>query len=397
MSLNNPSPYFVHFGCWNNGGCPDNNDVTRVLEKVKSLQPPPDFLSVCGDNYYPTKIKDIQTSSTKKYLDIDKLRSGFECLPTNMPIYMTYGNHDFETNLIQNDTEIVETDCQLTKNELSIVETKPNVHLNLFQQTVFNQNTQLLFLDTTIYDDEDGQNLEDLSEFIHCYNNVKDSNAQSLITNNQTINNTIHNIREKQQMFIRSVVSSVVENNNISNFVIIGHHPLALFKYKKQKMIFIVLSQMLNALLYDEIYIKLSERNINYFYLCADLHQYQPGNIIIKDNMHIRQYIVGTGGTILDNLIRESLFKNVMTKGNIQYSMTEIDINNALEQHGFLTCVASGTNINFDFVRVEPLKGGKKQTIKKYNKTRKIKNKKNKTRKIKNKKNKTRKNINKRK
>ena len=39
---------------------------------------------------------------------------------------------------------------------------------------------------------------------------------------------------------------------------------------------------------------------VNYNYLCADLHLHQEGYVKIND-MVINQYIVGTGGTKLDD------------------------------------------------------------------------------------------------
>ena len=40
----------------------------------------------------------------------------------------------------------------------------------------------------------------------------------------------------------------------------------------------------------------------DFFYLCADLHLYQEGEVTFHDKI-IKQYIVGTGGTKLDDEI----------------------------------------------------------------------------------------------
>lgn len=44
---------FIHFGCWNKGGCLTPNKLSQVMNHLESEYPL--FLSVCGDNYYPEK------------------------------------------------------------------------------------------------------------------------------------------------------------------------------------------------------------------------------------------------------------------------------------------------------------------------------------------------------
>jgi hypothetical protein len=335
------SHYFIHFGCWNKGRCPENNDLTRVLSKINSLTEKPQFLSICGDNYYPFK------EAKKKYLILEELLSGFKCLPSDIPIYMTYGNHDFETNLYIND--VLEQSCTLTKTEIDIVNQEfQNIHLRLFQSTFFGANTKLLFLDTTIYNDND------IAEYEQCYKEVDGKY------------NSSNDVKQDQLEFIRSFVDSI--DSSITNLIIIGHHPIANYKYKKEKMFFLTLNSDFNDILFNIIYSPLKEKgiNLNYFYLCADLHQYQPGNIVINDEMRIKQYIVGTGGAEKDQIIKALIPREPSTLGNLQYSMNDEDLAKSDMKNGFLKCTANGPELVFEFVEVtlDVGVGGKRKTKK---------------------------------
>lgn len=334
--------YFIHFGCWNNGGCPKDNDVSNVLEHIEQLTHKPQFLSICGDNYYPTvkKTKIGENIFKKKYLDIDNYISGLRCLPHNIPIYMTYGNHDFETELYI-DENTIEKDCSLTKNEINIIDSQfHNIKLRLFQSVKFTSNTLLLFLDTTIYD-------EDINEYISCYKEV-DNNYTSIDT-----------IKANQIDFIEYTVDTIMNDNNISNIVIVCHHPLAYYKIKKGKMSFIMLNNEFNDLLYDKIHLPLRDRNINYYYLCADLHQYQPGNIIINGDMNIKQYIVGTAGASKDELNKTYLSTEHRIETNLEYFMNEEDIASATTENGYLICTNNKNNLVFEFIKTLTIGGNK--------------------------------------
>jgi len=50
---------FIHFGCWNNGKCEkDGNNglskMSKLLENIISEETI-NFITLAGDNYYPTK------------------------------------------------------------------------------------------------------------------------------------------------------------------------------------------------------------------------------------------------------------------------------------------------------------------------------------------------------
>ncbi len=277
------SDYFIHFGCWNNGGCPEENALTKVTDAVKQLKPK--FLSICGDNYYPIKNK----TDKKHIFERRQFESGFECLPKNIPIYMTYGNHDFETGLVTGDT--VENDCMLTSLETDLK--IPNIHLKLFQSVQFTKNTLVIFLDTTIYDNEE------IDEYIECYKKVDPALPN------------VEQVKRAQSRFIDETVKHIT--HDVTNIIIVGHHPIAQYKYKKEQMRYMVLSDLADFI-YTHIFEKLGSEK-NYYYLCADLHQYQKGTVTIRDTMKIHQYIVGTGGAKKDPLMKELIptVKSLMT------------------------------------------------------------------------------------
>jgi DNA repair exonuclease SbcCD nuclease subunit len=338
---------FIHFGCWNKGGCPQDNDLTRVLQKIRLLVDKPQFLSICGDNYYPTveKIKqEGKKDVKKKYFMFEHLLSGFRCLPSDIPIYMTYGNHDFETNLYINQSE-QEQICTLTKNEIDIVKNQfSNIHLHLFQSTPFGTNTQLLFLDTTVYDEDD------IEEYEQCYKEVDEKYTSS------------EKVKEAQINFIRSFLSSMPTST--THLIIVGHHPIAQYKYKKEKMQMFAF-HLFARLLFDEIHIPLKEKNIQYFYLCADLHHYQRGHVTINNEMHVQQFIVGTGGAEKDELVKEKIPREPIMDNDVQYVMNDEDIELSQMKNGFLKCTLKDSGgLDFEFIEVD-LVGGVKRKCRK--------------------------------
>ncbi len=96
--------------------------------------------------------------------------------------------------------------------------------------------------------------------------------------------------------------------------------------------------------------------------MCADLHQYQSGNIRIGqgDNvMNIRQYIVGTGGAKRDkydpSLINDQIVEKSIggTRINCTYNMSKYDIAHSRSENGFLICKENRDNtLHFKFYDV---------------------------------------------
>ena len=354
------NPYFIQFGCWNNGGCDETktNGLTNVTRSLSRKTP--EFIVISGDNYYPPK-ETIEGKKKKYFVENDFL-SGFNCLPKNMPIYMNYGNHDYETDLIIDKiTGQTENNCELIKRQKLYVTENPNIQLDLFRAIDFSVSTKVIMIDTTIYDNEEFENC------YQCYRAVD----RAFDTDDKTIIQT--RVKLEQSKFINNVTTEIKSNSSIQNVVIVGHHPLMGFKIKEKKGVELVetlYSADLIEFIYNNIFNQINNPNIKYYYLCADLHQYQCGNVNINGKMSIRQYIVGTGGAKLDKYDKNVIMSshnatyNKTTNDIIStYQMSPEDLENSTAENGFLICEkADDEMLSFKFETTDGriIVGGKK-------------------------------------
>lgn len=374
------NPYFIQFGCWNNGGCDETktNGLTNIMNSLKLKSP--EFIVISGDNYYPPKTEELigDKKIKKKFFVENDFLSGFNCLPKNIPIYMNYGNHDYESGLIM-DNGTKENNCELIKRQQLYVAENPNIRLDLFRAIDFSVSTKIIMIDSTIYDDE---------EFDSCYECYR-ALDKAFDTNDKTTIQTI--VKQEQSKFINNVTNEIKSNSSIHNVVIVGHHPLMGFKIKEKKGVEIVetlYSADLIEFIYNNIFNQINNPNIKYYYLCADLHQYQSGNVSVNGKMQIRQYIVGTGGAKLDkydkNLIMSSHNSNYNKTTNdiiSTYQMSNEDLENSTAENGFLICEKVNDEIlsfKFETTNGRVIVGGKK--TRKNRKKRKNRSRKNKKR-----------------
>lgn len=336
---------FVHFGCWNQGLCDmveKNNPLSNVMftlnEYVKHIDI--DFITVAGDNYYPNKIKIGKDKKIKRIYD-KNLKSGFDCLPNGKEIYMLLGNHDLETNLEKNpnifieDTDTLEENCYILSKELEYSDShKPPIKF-VFNQSKLIDKTLILMIDTSLYS-------KTPEEYLQCYNNLLSKNLKS-----------IGDIIKIQSMF---VLNSIKKNmGRFRNLVLIGHHPITGNKVKNGLKLIKPFKGFID--LFVDIYNILGD-TVNYNYLCADLHLHQEGYVRIND-MVINQYIVGTGGTKLDDNSKVFQERTITTVGGhkIVYDMTLSD-----KVYGFLHCSARDGKFNCAFVNTLQ-KGGRKNKV----------------------------------
>lgn len=335
--------YFIQFGCWNQGKCDigaGTNPVSRVMRKLREVineEPKPEFICVAGDNYYPEKILKKQ-----KLIKPDNLISGFNCLPSNIEIDMIMGNHDLATNYdndhkthyIGDATEPINS-CFILEQE-KIKTSGNNIKLVLHKSRLINR-TLILMIDTTMYDDSD------VNEALSCY---------STLLNTRPNIPTVEELRATQLEF---VLRAIRENiGNFKNVVIIGHHPIVGMKLKEGQTnkIFQPLPMFIDLL--RQIYLTLSDSSMKYYYLCADTHLYQQGSVKIvvvpEQIMNIEQYIVGTGGTELDNNIMDNAFDN--NKINQLFGVVTYTINESKEKYGFLKCNI-GNEVTCEFIEAD--------------------------------------------
>ncbi len=380
------SNHFIHFGCWNRGGCDLHseapNSLTRVMRTLNRSKP--DFITVCGDNYYPDKLEDKEKVKDKdktkdgekkdkekkkdkdgdgkkkkvKLVSTEELKSGFNCLPKNIPIYMSYGNHDLETGLVVDGLE--ENTCKLTTIEMMTATERKNINLSLFQHIWFGNKNLIIMLETSLYDNVEPDKITLLEK---CYG-VVDSNIHSL-----------DEMHELQMNYVRSLIPDISRAYNI---IVIGHHPLAYLKYKKNT----VIRETLQGGMFDilkEIKIN-SQPGASFYYLCADYHQYTEGTVVVNSsasasasahfNMTIHQYIVGTGGATIDSAVMEEYREHKETdynvpgdadEYNVSYIMTEDNINNTVLDNGYLVVKRTSDNkIQCKFVNAMNMKSGSK-------------------------------------
>ena len=353
---------FVHFGCWNNlnkKSCLESV-MTTLNEYLHNNVV--EFLIVAGDNYYPHKdeqrIDGVKVKTKIIYTEL--LLRGFHLLP-NIPIYMILGNHDLETtkkkkNLFINDVGTPEEgDCFIAKQELHSYSMKPNIDFNLFKHIKVNDNTLCLMIDTSMY-------TTDINDYLKCYNVFLNSKGIGPFeTGNALMEYQIHQI-----------VSAITDNIDGLKYIIIsGHHPIIGVKYDEGKQL-----EILNDIPFFKEVLQIINgiaKNVKYYYLCADLHLYQKGTINLKFNdaedvMTINQYIVGTGGTKLDDELPANLMNNTYHNDDetIDYLLEDCK-----RECGFLECILTNdgdTDPAFIFIPANDKMGGKKLTRRKYKK-----------------------------
>ena len=342
---------FIQFGCWNNLntkvkdgqekqlGC--LNKVFGLLnDYLTKVENKPKFLIISGDNYYPEKQKEDDVT-TNIVIHPDKLIEGFKKLEIDLPIYMMLGNHDLEKTPKEEDP--TQQECKIL--ELEMTNKPPNVEYNFFKYEMLN-GTMVLMIDTSIYED-------DSENYLQCYNKFFELSRQSFAS--------IEEIKEYQLQQITEAIT----RKELKNIIIVGHHPIKYFKYKKPKEGKEAKIQFRSDIIHffkpvlAHIYGVLGPKT-NYYYLCSDMHLYQKGRIELQMSadvvMRIQQYIVGTGGTELDSPFPPDYAERVKTEDDITYTLED-----EKAQCGFLECVVKQGGLEFTPIFVN-LKGGNKKT-----------------------------------
>jgi len=352
---------FIHFGCWNNlnikekeGKIKEIGCLKKVMKLLEANLSGVDFIVIAGDNYYPKKEKTIEGEKKKRIIP-SKLEEGFNLLPKEIPIVMILGNHDLETNLNPRKPKLFIEENPEESRSCSILELEKlskgsNIEYTFFKDQMMDNGTLVIMIDSDVYS-------IDAYKFLPCYNIFLSENFEN-----------IDNVKEYQYNLIFQKINQYNAIGSIKNLIIIGHQPITGIKYKDG-----VKQPPLNDIPYFkpvllEIY-NLLGSEINYFYLCADLHLYQDGLITLKNEeeqkeMKIKQFIVGTGGTELDDAVPENI-NFVFSSETIDYKMIS-----SKQECGILKCEVDGLEPKFEFISIEQ-KGGKKRTKKRERKKRK--------------------------
>ena len=313
----------VSFGCWNQTHKKDgpSDEIKKVMMKLKETGK--DVVLVSGDNYYPVKTS-IKTKAGKekiKQVHLDHLIEGFEDLKDatqGTPVYMNFGNHD----VVSNDqvTTNSEKECIILETELE--QGNEKFHVGMTHKINYGTHTLILMIDTSIYSKE-----KEFKKFNKCYNLLTKMTQAELI---------------KQQ---DAYVKTAVEEFQGDNVIIVGHYPIFYEKEKKlspeqnnwfkpvAKEQTKRVSVLENSIDFTNLLFELPEKN--YYYLCADYHLFEEGDVIIKKDGKerlIHQYIAGTGGTELDPYTKK---QSTITEKQKEYTI-EYNHKSMKMQYGFL-------------------------------------------------------------
>jgi len=225
---------------------------------------------------------------------------------------------------------------------------------------MFGESTLLIMVDTSMYD-------ADAPDYLPCYGNMFPERPYDL-----------QSVREYQLSEILRECRAI--QDIIKTVVICGHHPITGIKAKAGKLKTIAASGPFVQFLFEIK--RVFQPNTKYIYLCADLHCYQQGTVMLYQGeieMRIDQYIVGTGGAGLDTVsIQRNYPTQESTIPNSPYSVeytlippsTYKDALTNSVNHGYLKCVEKADGgLSIDFVSTFKTTGGR--TRRKKRRTRK--------------------------
>lgn len=348
------SKHFLCFGCWNNGLCnkeEPHNPISNVMRKLhENVDENTEFISILGDNYYAESMEKKDSKKIKqKLIDRVKLKSGFDCLPKEKPIYMILGNHDLDTSsedkkFFIGDENVPESGCYTIENENEAV--NDNISYVLTKSFLFG-NCLVIMMDTTMYNDA-----IDVKNSLVCY--AKFLNVKSI---------TIDELRQMQEKFI--LESLETHDGKYENIIWMGHHPIAGVKQKeksgkKKQKNFEGFGPMIQTLITIHKKIAENEKKIRHYYVCADIHLFQSGVIEIyykngDSPIKIDQYISGTGGASLDDAVDGNFEFQSDENTKVTYKTTQ-----NICKNGFVRCTIVDNVPEFEFIEIETTVGGGK-------------------------------------
>jgi hypothetical protein len=332
------STKFITFGCWNENCCNPDTPVVKVLDAV-SKETKIDFFIVNGDNYY------LKKKDGNKIIDKSQLNESFSMLKDKLSshIYLLLGNHDVEQ---------IDNKCEITHFEKNFAQNNnisfPGPDLVMFKEV--NQDTLIIMIDTNIYTDED----------ITCYSIIVPKLQQ------------LQELQERQKLAISQYLS---DDKQFKNIIVCGHNPLIGFKNQKiqEKGGKIKIKgglDICNVELYSLLFDIIKPHGIKFYYLCADIHNYQKGQVTITKNgekMNIEQYIVGIGGAHLDDDYNEKFNRDYATgqeilKPYIKNSgiidikdgiSLEYTISSHFSDYGYLIVEVNNENVSFEIKNLQ--------------------------------------------
>lgn len=356
---------FVTFGCWNEDCCDESKPVVRVLNKINNEDSDASFFIVTGDNYYPKKDKE----TGKKITDKTQLLTSFELLREKLlttedkELFLLLGNHDVEKT-IQEGEQQEESNCYVSNFEKDFIEqhftSGKKIHFpkELVMFKKIGEHTLIIMIDTNIYSGED----------LTCYEWIERRDEE------------IEEFRAKLQHLQQQKIIDILkeeQREKYKNIFVCGHNPLIGFKNQKVKDGKVKGGiDTCHEKLYELLF-SLQEHGESFYYLCADIHNYQMGTVTIETGpgtkpMKINQHIVGIGGTELDENYNEGFnpkFKKKedglqrgIVEASTQIGQYKINytINEHFSVHGYLVVtIGIDHNVMFEIKKIGIISAGK--------------------------------------
>jgi hypothetical protein len=358
---------FINFGCWNKYGCNINSAFYKVSHEASKITDI-DFIVVNGDNYYQDKIDSM------KIVNNTDLLNGLSCLNniTDTYIYLLLGNHDLEITNGKCETLILEKAFVQGVNSQAKREKFILPSSLLICKEI--EDTFLIMIDSNIYADENPS----------CYKEINHSNTSF----------ELNELKLQQYQMIQDLLTK--NNKKYKNIIVFAHHPLIGLKNQIVKTNKIKGGiDAYNVDLY-KLFINLLRLHAdNFYYMCADIHNYQEGIVTIRDynsSMEIKQIIVGTGGTDLDDDYNEKYTSNYTGNSSLSDKILTVDIpisdgislsyslNKHYSDYGFIiVTIDESSNVIIEPIivsRENTILGGKKTKKRRVFKFKKIKQKK---------------------
>jgi hypothetical protein len=397
---------FFHMGCWNIDGCETignkESDLNHIVEDIKKKSF--DFGIIAGDNVYPKK------SKTGNQLDMNVLYNGMQCIKNiGINIYPVLGNHDVVgEDLIINSKEsdpsisqCYHMDAQMSDNWIKnnmYAWTKDNSYFIAIDTNILSvvssefktlkqiteSITDPILLKTWhekkrqyenfTFSDADPNNIELVDDID---NIIKEFglNLNQKININRYQTNTILPIKSirrakcyselklKQLINISQVEQFLSHHFSAArgkNLFIVGHDPI--FSYKKKTIKDKKTGQILrtvaaiNNLSDFDFLFQCKPLNKEFYYLCADTHNYQSITLMIRKDetvYKITQIIAGTGGAKPDPI---PLIDH-MDMGKI-YPISDdfsVQCNEIQNSHGYVEIMVNSNNLNAVKINYVPI------------------------------------------
>jgi len=296
--VGNDMERFFLFGCWNREGCEKNENLSKVIKKLKTDDF--DFGIIAGDNVYP--IVNIDQGGTKqKYYDPKISDAGYACLMRNIskPMFWVLGNHDVDSCEVAL-RQVQKNDVSFQKNDdkQTIVAGKlifPNNYYNFVSNLA-----NFIFIDTNLFD--------------------KDTNCYAGIDWKVELDSMLN------------WVNDVLGKSKSTWNIIVGHAPIGGFRTKGIRML-IGYEKLLNILQ--------RHGNKNLIYMCADIHNFQYLTII-RNEFILPVIVSGTGGALPD--LKEKY------SNTVEAQIDDIKLNLIQLQDSYGYVVVKMNNDNFNFV-----------------------------------------------